>query len=143
MVAVTPVAADVGAVGTLTNAAIIVSTGKGGEAITGGQWIYQLAADNEFYKASATAGVTEATVKGVAIQPSSDGKGISYLGTNGTIVDLGTTLTEDTWYVISSTAGVIEPVADSSSGDYRSWVGYGNPDGNLVMYIINTGLQKT
>ena len=139
MAVVVPVGANVGV--KTVNATL--SSGTGGEPISTGQVIYQKSSDNEFYKAVATSGTAEATVQGIAIQPSTDGKGIVFIGQEGAVVDVGATLTEDTWYTLSSTAGSMEPVADSSSGDYRSWIGYGNPDGNLVLYIINTGLQKS
>ena len=138
MATVTVLAASVTA--TTTNP--ITTTGNGGETITAGQPVYLNSADNELYKAVNTAASTAAAV-GISNVPSADGKGITYYSKNGTVIDLGATLTEDTWYIVSSTAGAIEPVADSTSGDYRTWLGFGDPDGNLVMWIIATGRTKT
>lgn len=138
---VTPVAGDVAIKTVPPN--IVLINGTGGETITAGQWVYLKAADQEYYLADNNVTAAEAEVAGIAIQPSADGEGITICGQEGNVVTLGVALTEDTWYTISDTAGSIEPVADSTSGDYRSWVGYGNKDGDLAIYIINTGLVKT
>lgn len=118
------------------------TTGTGGAALTAGQFVYLDAGTNR-YKGAVNSSEAAATCRGLTTDPTADGEFIAIYGQDGTVVDLGATLTEGTWYTVSSTAGNIHPYADLLSTEWLSWVGYGNGDGDLVMYLINTGTQKS
>lgn len=114
--------------------------GTGGATLTAGQIIYQ---DGNKFKGAVNSSATLAAAKGILLTPTADNRRCTYAYENGTEIDIGATLTEGTWYCVSSTAGNIHPFADLASGEQLVWVGYGNSDGNLMMWIINDGEVKS
>lgn len=80
---------------------------------------------------------------GLALAASDAGKNVDFVNGIGTEIDLGTSLTEGTWYVVSGTAGKIESFSDLSSGEAIQFVGYGNTNGNLIYYPIKTSEIKS
>ena len=114
----------------------------GGATLTAGQFVYLYTSASR-YKGAVNSSQAAAKCAGVLTDPTVDGEAAAFYGQDATVVDLGATLTEGTWYCISSTAGNIHPYADLASTEWLSWVGYGNSDGDLVMYIINTETQKS
>lgn len=118
------------------------TSGTGGETLTAGKFVY-LDSNTNRYKGAINSTESAAECKGLVTDPTADGDFAAVYSGTGIVVDLGATLTEGTWYTISSTAGNIHPYADLVSTEWLSWVGYGNADGDLVMYLINTGTQKS
>jgi hypothetical protein len=110
--------------------------GTGGATLTAGQFVYL---DSGRLKGANNSTLAKSTCVGMLVSPTADGNAATYAYQNGSVVDVGATLTEGTWYCISSTAGNIHPAADLQTGEYISWVGYGNADGNLVLWLINDG----
>ena len=88
-------------------------------------------------------GADISTSGGLALAAADAGKNVDFVSTVGTEVDLGVTLTENAWYVVSSTAGKMEPIADLSSGDAVQYVGYGNKAGNLIYNPVKTSETKS
>lgn len=80
---------------------------------------------------------------GLALAAADAGKNVDFVNAIGTEIDLGASLTEGTWYVVSSTAGKIEPFADLTTGDAIQFVGYGNTNNNLTYYPIKTSETKS
>ena len=80
---------------------------------------------------------------GLALAAADAGKNVDFVNAVGTEIDLGASLTEGTWYVVSSTAGKIEPFADLLAGEAIQFVGYGNTNNNLVYYPIKTNETKS
>jgi hypothetical protein len=114
----------------------------GGATLTAGSFVYSDSADGELKGAINTAATTAACV-GILLAPTTDGNNATYAYQDDTEVDVGVTLTEGSWYVISSTAGAVHPYADLQAGEFLSWAGYGLANGNLNLKIINTGVAKS
>lgn len=101
---------------------------NGGAAITEGQVLYRLAADNELYLADADTDAAS-EVEGIAISTGQNGREMLYAPA-GANVNIGATTTAGKAYVLSTTAGgiiAIDDVAAPTTGDY------------LVILFIGTG----
>lgn len=116
-----------------------VRSGTAGEAITEGDVVY-LSASSVLIADSTTA--AKAAVAGVAIADCAIGDVCYYVGTNDMVLITGATFTQFTWYVLGGTAGTIETYADLTTGEFVTWLGYGDADGNLVWKNIQTGVAK-
>jgi hypothetical protein len=134
MPAVAPVPGSV-----TTSSSVATRSASAGEAITEGNVIYLL--DGVAYKADALT-AAKATVAGVAIAPAASGKPCYFIGVTDMVLITGGSFTQNEWYVISGTASVIEQYSDLSSGEYLTWLGYGDSDNNLVWKNIVTGTTK-
>ena len=112
-------------------------TGTAGETITAGMAVYLKASDGRYWKAQADGTAAEATVVGVALHAALAGQPLT-IATSGTI-NIGAT-TAKVFYYVSATAGGIAPVADLTSGQYISSVGYATAtDGSFVVKPSVTG----
>mgnify|MGYP005832335965 CR=1 FL=1 len=122
-----------------TGTSVSVLSGTAGEALTEGQVLYN--SGGSLYKADNST-AAKATAVGVAIAPAASGKPVFYVGAVNMELITGGTFVQNTWYVVGSTAGTIELYSDMGSGEYLTWLGYGNSDGNLVWKNIVTGTTK-
>ena len=116
-----------------------ILTGTAGVAISAGNMIYQSTADSEFYLAGNGTAV-KAAVAGIAIA-NADLNGIVSYQVDG-VVDPGATATEGETYVASDTDGNIAPVGDLATGDFVTWYGVGNSDGNIEFNLQASGIAK-
>ena len=134
MPAISPVA------GTVTSvSSVSAQTATAGEAITEGNVIY-LSSGSAYKADNSTA--AKATAVGVALASAASGQPCFYVGTADMVLKTGGTFVHNTWYVIGGVAGSIELYSDMSSGEYLTWLGYGNSDTNLVWKNIVTGTTK-
>ena len=92
-----------------------------------------------YVKADASS-LTSATIAGIAWSKGSVGKQIDFFNSVGKEVDIGATLTEGIIYVVSGTAGAIEPYADLSTGERAYMVGIGMPSTNLKYLPYDLGV---
>lgn len=113
-----------------------------GEAVTAGQAVYLKTSDNKHWKADNST-ATLANVSGIAmIGGAADSYGyIITPSANGSIVDIGGTVTVGLAYYLGSTAGAIEPKADMSSNDYVTALCIGYTSTNVMINIRATGIQ--
>lgn len=112
-----------------------------GATIAAGDWLYMdTANDNVMKLAQADGTALEATVYGVALNSASTGQPV--LVARSGDIDFGCVLTVAAVYILSATAGKICPVADLASSSYCSIVGVGTAADNLLIDIINSGVEK-
>ena len=133
MPAVTPVLGSVTAKGV-----VAVQSAPAGEAITEGQLVY-LNSGSAFLADNTTA--AKAAVAGIATATAASGDTCYYIGTQDMVLIVGASFTKNNWYVLSG-ASTIEELSDMTAGEYVTWLGYGDADGNLVWKNIQTGLTK-
>jgi len=111
-----------------------------GATITAGQTVYLDTADGKYKLADANVSAAVATVAGIALTGSSDGQEL-VIQTDGDI-DIGATTVLAKVYVLSDTAGGIQPVDDSASTEYVSIIGVAISTSRLRLGIRNSGAQK-
>ena len=134
MATVSPVAASVKPI--LTSTTTSTQVVQAGEAISQGEFVYK-GTDGKYYKADNTS-TTKATVTGMAMHPVAADD--YFIMVKSGLVSLGTALTKGDIFVISSTAGAIEPIADILTGDYLTQVGYGYDGTDLFIDIDVRGI---
>ncbi len=110
-----------------------------GEAITAGQCVYLDAADSEEAKVADANAAGKKTVKGIALDPGSEGDTIR-IALSGSRIVLGDTLGVGTPYFLSSNAGGICPLADVGSGEDLVVVGAGETAAILSVHIWNSAI---
>jgi len=99
-----------------------------GETVTQGMPVYQKTSDSKWYKCDANDTLAKAACGGIVITPAStDGYGL--IATPSTtagvsLVNLGATLAVGTAYSPSATLGAICPLADISTGQYPTSIGF-------------------
>jgi hypothetical protein len=101
-----------------------VSIFQAGEAIEQGMPCYQSDTDGKYYKAYNNATAEEAAATVYAVTPAAAADDYFAGNVTGDRVDSGATLTKGEVYVVGTTAGSIEPLADLTSGEYFRLVGY-------------------
>lgn len=112
-----------------------------GATIAAGQWVYVDTANSNVLKlAQADGTVLEATVKGMALNGGVTGQPID-VAVSGDVA-VGSVLTTAGVYIISATAGSMDPVADLGSSSYLSIVGYATSATNFHFHIANSGVEK-
>lgn len=134
MPAVVPVAGA-----TTAKGAVQVFSTTAGEAISEGQIIYLNG--GSAYKADSTT-AAKATVAGVATANAASGETAYYIGTVDMVLKVGASFTKNEWYILSGANGGIEQLADAASGEYVTYLGYGDGDGNLIWKNHITGQTK-
>ena len=139
MAALTPVAASVTLKGSGS-----VTNGIAGEALSQGQVAFQSSSDNKWYSASASSdGNLSGKLVGIILCPSDAADERAIVATTaGDEVDLGTTVTKGSWFVVGGATGVLEEYSDLSSSENVTFVGYGNDNTNLVLAVKATGFTK-
>lgn len=115
--------------------------GTAGETITAGQAVYKSSTTNKWMKADSNSGTAEArTPTGIALTGSSLNQPI-VVQKSGDIA-IGATLTANTAYYLSDTAGGICPVADVGSGEYLTQLGIARTTAILQLDIESTGVAN-
>jgi len=117
--------------------------GYAGETITQGMPVYK-AADGYWYKADSNSATALARVaNGIAANAASQyqpidvllpGEGVTYFP--------GATLTVNTAYYLSDTAGGICPLADVGSGEYMQLIGIAISTTEMKLSLVNTGVAS-
>ena len=128
---------------TITEANIVWVSGpkntrNAAEAVTAGDWLY--AASTTTVGVATNADAAKDTVIGIALNAAGTGQPVTY-AENTAVVGFGAILAVAVWYVLSA-AGATSAVADQTSADYVSGVGYGLTTSNMQLVITNTGLQQ-
>jgi len=113
------------------------ATKNAAEAVTAGNWLY--APTSTTVGVASNGAVAKQTVVGLALNSAGVGQPVTY-ALPGSVVTFGAILSVATWYVLSA-SGATSPVADQTSADYVSLVGYGLTTANMQLRIVNTGLQ--
>lgn len=130
---------------TITAASVLktsgnVLSGTAGETITAGQSVYLKAADSRIWKAQADGTAAEAAAVGVALHASLAGQPIQYVG-DGAVINIGGTTAKLTTYCVSAAAGGVAPIADLTSGQYITELGYATAtDGSFVVRVKARGV---
>ncbi len=99
-----------------------------GEAVTQGMPVYEASADSKYYKCDANDTLAKAACKGIVLTPAStNGYGLIALPAtedSKSLVNLGATLTVGTMYAVSATVGAICPIADITSTQFPTSIGF-------------------
>lgn len=114
----------------------IVKSGVAGATIAAGQPVY-LDANNVLQLSDANLAAAN-KVAGIALNGAVAGQPVSYCSRGP--VTVGSVLTAAALYVLSSTAGAIAPVADLSSTEYTTVIGYAIDADSLFVLIVETGV---
>lgn len=118
--------------GSVLNSSATVLTGTAGESLTAGQSVYLKAADGKIWKAQCDGTAAEAEAVGITLHAAGAGQPIAY-ATEGAI-NIGATTSKATSYVVSAAAGGVAPIADLTSGQYITELGYATAtDGSFVI----------
>tara|TARA_R100001594_G_C3979718_1_gene249755 strand:+ start:169 stop:600 length:432 start_codon:yes stop_codon:yes gene_type:complete len=80
---------------------------------------------------------------GMAVSIGTAGKNVDFINKAGTEVELGISVTENTWFAVSANAGNIAALGDVASGKAIQYVGYGNSSNKFVYYPIKTNTTKS
>ena len=116
-------------------------TGVAGETITAGQACYKAAATGKWMKSDADSATAEArAVGGVSLTASSLNQPV-VIQSKGDLT-LGATLTVNTPYYLSGTAGGICPIADVGTGEYLLQVGIARTTAIIQVLPIATGVAN-
>lgn len=111
-----------------------------GATITAGQAIYKDAAAANVAKLAQSDGtLAEAAVYGIALNSASSGQPVVVAKTGN--FDIGATLTVGAIYGLSQTAGALTLVENLVTGDYVSLIGIGTTASNLLLNIVNSGVE--
>ena len=123
----------------LKTAASIVTGVVAGESLTAGQCVYLKASDGKLWKAQADGTAAEAAAVGITLHAAGANQPVAY-ATAGTM-NIGGTTAKLTTYVVSAAAGGIAPMADLTSGQYITELGYATAtDGSFIVAIKARGV---
>lgn len=99
-----------------------------GESVTQGMPLYQDATNSKYYQCDANDGIAKAACKRIALTPgAADAFGIVAVPSTTpgkSLVNLGATLAVGTMYVVSATKGGIAPIADITSTQFVTSIGF-------------------
>jgi hypothetical protein len=116
-----------------------IEHGTAGATVTAGQMVYKEAATSTFKLADSNSGTAEAkTPYGMALHASLAGQPLAIA--KGGAVTMGAILTAGTFYCLSETAGGIEAVADLSSTQLVTMIGYATTTSSMTVNILATGV---
>lgn len=115
-----------------------VATKNAAEAVTAGNWLYAVPSAITVGIASKS-DVAKQTVIGLALNSAGVGQPVNY-ALPGAVVSFGAILTVARWYLLGA-VGATRPVADQTTGDYVTQVGYALTTSNMQLKIVNTALQ--
>ncbi len=111
-----------------------VSVKQAGEALTQGQPVYLNS--NKYYQCQGNT-VAAAACVGICLTPAATDE-YFVLAPNGSVVDLGGTLSIGETYAISATKGAIAPVGDLTSSEYVTTIGTAKAADTLKLVIDQT-----
>lgn len=116
-----------------------VTSVQAGENLALGDFVYRKASDGKYWKAINTDSAG-AVVRGIAHAAiNADAWGLIITG--GTI-DVGSTVTQAGAYVLSATAGKMQPHTSLDSASYATHIGYALSATDLAMNFDATGVTK-
>ena len=110
---------------------------KFGEAVTQGQVVYRSTADNKYSLADCDASATARAIGIVISNVAADDYGY-FLGGSGVVINLGVTLAQGEYYVVSDTAGNIMPIGDLTTGQYITQLGIAESTSLLRMRVYDS-----
>ena len=112
-----------------------------GETVVAFDLLYQHT-DNLYYKAVDTSAAA-ATATYIAVQPGDASDSISAIAlTEGGLVEFGSaSLTANTIYCVSSTAGKLAPLSDKTSSEFLRLVGWAKSTTQLHLFTFGGGVQ--
>lgn len=115
-------------------------TAIAGAAITAGQSLYKKGSDSKLYLAQADgASAEEASFEGIALCNAAAGQPVLYQPLGD--ITIGATVAKGKVYVVSATAGGICPDADiTTTGHYKTVIGYGKDTATLTINPIISGV---
>ena len=111
---------------------------KAGEAVTRGKVAYTKAADDALWIATAVGTSAQAEVTGIFLNDAAAGQPVRVISSGN--LGFGTILTVGMIYVLSD-AGAIAPISDLTTSDYVSVLGIATTTSNLLLTIINSGVE--
>jgi hypothetical protein len=115
--------------------------GFAGEAIAAGKAVYLSSTTNLWMLADSNSATAEArTPGGIALTGSATGQPV-VVHTKG-LLTLGATMTANTPYFLSDTAGGICPIADVGSGEYLAQLGLSTSTTVIDVNIHTTGVAN-
>ena len=113
-------------------------TGTAGASITAGEPVYKDPSDGKLKPADNTT-EAKAAALGIALHAAEDDQPLTYQKSGD--INPGATVAVGEVYCVSGTAGGIAPVADVTTGDYLTILGYGTTANNIRLDINATGIQ--
>lgn len=116
-------------------------TGRGtaGGTITAGMPVYKDSTDNGHLKPGDADAAASAACVGIALHGAADGQPLVY-AKPGAVINWGATLSKNTYYVVSTTAGAVAPSADLAGGDYVTLLAVGDGTANATVICEVTGV---
>lgn len=113
--------------------------GTAGETITAGMPVYKDSTDGNRYKKAINSSAAAAAVVGISLHAATDEQPLK-IQTSGDI-NMGTTLTVGQVVILSNTAGLFRPDADSTSTWFKTVLGVTTTASNLKLGIVASGVQ--
>lgn len=99
-----------------------------GESVTQGMPLYQDSTNSKYYQCDANDGIAKAACKRIALTPgAADAYGVVAVPSttpDKSLVNLGATLAIGTMYAVSATKGAIAPIADITSTQFVTTIGF-------------------
>ena len=136
MADITQTAANVG----MSGAGGSLKNRRGGEALTQGQPYYLSTSDGKAYRCDSDAAAS-AVAAGIVLTPcATDGYFVG--AENGSIVDLGATLTVGETFCVSTNVGAVAPIGDLTTGDFVTILGSASAADTLTLNIYVSGVAK-
>lgn len=118
-----------------------VVNGTAGETITAGQAVYKSSTTNKWMKADSNSATAEArTPSGIALNGAALNQPVAVQKSGD--ITIGATLTANTPYFASDTAGGLCPIADVGSGEYLTQIGIAKSTTVLAIDIQSTGVAN-
>jgi hypothetical protein len=111
-----------------------------GEAVARGKVAYTKAADGAAWIATAIGTAAQAAVTGIFLNDAAAGQPVRMISSGN--LGFGAILTVGMIYVLSD-AGAIAPITDLTNSDFISVIGIATTTGNMLLTIINTGIEAT
>lgn len=123
--------------------AVIDASSYAGEAVTQGQVVYQKASDNLWYLAQCDGTAAQAGTAGLKIgialnAAAAAGQPLA-VQVAGTLT-IGATVASGVMYYVGAVFGNINPVADLTTGNYVTAIGYGISTTQIVVNPVITGV---
>ena len=134
----------------ITAANVVQSTGArvnnqyvAGETVTAGQVVYLKASDSRWWKAQCDGTAAESgygVSRGIAMHAASAGQPLAVQESGA--ITIGATVTVGLEYYLSATAGGICPIADLTTGNYLTIIGYATSASVVTLMMTATGVAK-
>lgn len=118
------------------NVRIVSGTTKtgltGGATLAAGVFVYADSTAAGKLKAGGVSSTAVSTIVGMLVGPTADGEP-AILAADGDVIT-GGTFAKETWYCVGA-SGIIQPVADLTTGNKITYLGYGLAAGTLKISI--------